>query len=587
VVQSREDGRYFVGDDIELQAVAQNDTLFDGWYIGGNLVSKNEKYLFEMTVNAAITAKFIPNPDAPHTHSYTQEEIITPAKCEMPGERKLICPACGDFITEPIPEIGHKWDDGTITKEPTENEEGIRSFICLNDPSHTKTEPIPRLSHTHNWSTAWSKDANNHWKVCSGCTEKGSLAAHTPGNWIVDKAATHTATGSRRKECTVCGYTTVTETIPKTTAHTWSTTYTLKKAATCTATGSEVRKCTGCGVEDTPRTIAKKPHSYGTAWKNNATQHWKECSCGAKSGTAAHTYGAWTTTTKATVNTTGLQTRTCTVCKVKDTATKTLPKLTAPTITGPKTMTLKQDYAKTSSKVFTIKGNAAPTVTKKSGDKKITWNNKTKKLDIAAGLAPGKYPVTLTVKNSVKTITYTFTLTVEKATRKPAADKKAATYTDKVTVKLTSATKDATIYYTLDGKAPTAKSKSVKNGGTVTISKTATLKFMAVAPKSAKLKDSVVNSVKYTIKTKAPDTKAAPANKTVKKNSTITLTAPKGVTLYYTTDGKTNPTTKTTTKVTAGKTANIKIDKTKTVKVIAVKSGCTASAVVTRTYKVS
>ena len=273
------------------------------------------------------------------------------------------------------------------------------------------------------------------------------------------------------------------------------------------------------------------------------------------------------------------------MCKaVKE--TRSLPKLVAPTISGPSKLTLKQDYAKTSTKAFTITGSAAPTVTKTAGNEKITWNNKTKKLDIAAGLKPGKYPVTLTVKNSVKTIQYTFTLTVEKATRKPAADKKAKTYTDRVTVKLTSSTKDAKIYYTLDGKTPTTKSKSVKNGGTVTISKTATLKFMAVAPKSAKLKDSVVNSVKYTIKTKAPDTKAAPANKTVKKNSAITLTAPKGVTLYYTTDGKTNPTTKTKTKVTAGKTANIKIKKNTTVKIIAQKSGQDVSSAVTRTYTV-
>ena len=25
-------------------------------------------------------------------------------------------------------------------------------------------------------------------------------------------------------------------------------------------------------------------HDYGTAWKSNATQHWKECSCAEKTG---------------------------------------------------------------------------------------------------------------------------------------------------------------------------------------------------------------------------------------------------------------------------------------------------------------
>lgn len=38
---------------------------------------------------------------------------------------------------------------------------------------------------------------------------------HTAGNWIVDKKATVEKTGSRHKECTVCGYVMETESIPK------------------------------------------------------------------------------------------------------------------------------------------------------------------------------------------------------------------------------------------------------------------------------------------------------------------------------------------------------------------------------------
>jgi len=417
---------------------------------------------------------------------------------------------------------------------------------------------------------------------------------HSYSVWQTSTAATCTTAGVETRTCS-CGEKETRPIAINPSNHSygaWATT----TAATCTTAGIQTRTCSRNTTHKETRAITALGHSYG-AWMTSkvatcaaAGTQTRTCSRNsahketrAIAKLTTHKWGAWTTTTKATVSATGLQTRICTVCTVKDTATKTLPKLTAPTITGPKTLTLKQDYAKTSSKVFTIKGNAAPTVTKKSGDAKITWNNTTKKLDIAAGLAPGTYPVTLTVKNSVKTITYTFTLTVEKATRKPKADKAAAIYTDKVVVKLTSSTPNPTIYYTLDGSTPTTKSKFVKSGGTVTISKSAKLKFMAVAPASAKLKNSVVASVKYTIKTKAPDTKAAPANKAVTKNSSITLTAPAGVTLYYTTDGKT-PTTKTTTKVAAGKTTKITITKNTNVKVIAVKSGCSASSVVTRTY---
>ena len=79
---------------------------------------------------------------------------------------------------------------------------------------------------------------------------EGSKAAHTAGEWIIDTPATATTSGSKHKECTVCGYTMATETIP--------------------ATG---------GGEHT--------HSYGSEWKNDADNHWHECSCGDKKDTAA------------------------------------------------------------------------------------------------------------------------------------------------------------------------------------------------------------------------------------------------------------------------------------------------------------
>ncbi len=85
----------------------------------------------------------------------------------------------------------------------------------------------------------------------------------------------------------------------------------------------------------------------------------------------------------------------------------------APSITGPETMTLTEGYAATSTGTYTITGTEPITVTKISGDEKITWNNGTKRLDVAAGLTQGSYPVTLKAENSFSQIgTLTFTLTV-------------------------------------------------------------------------------------------------------------------------------------------------------------------------------
>jgi len=101
---------------------------------------------------------------------------------------------------------------------------------------------------------------------------------------------------------------------------------------------------------------------------------------------------------------------------VLESALTTLPTGTAPGITGPAALTLTAGYAATSTGTYTITGTAPVTVTKQSGDAKITWNNATKKLDIAAGLAAGTYPVTLKAANGVSPdASFTFTLKVNAA----------------------------------------------------------------------------------------------------------------------------------------------------------------------------
>jgi len=82
-------------------------------------------------------------------------------------------------------------------------------------------------------------------------------------------------------------------------------------------------------------------------------------------------------------------------------------------ISGPAELTLSEGYASAPTAAFELKGIPAPTVTQdKTYGGKIVWNNTTKKLDIAAGLAPGTYPVKLTADNGVSSASMTFTLTI-------------------------------------------------------------------------------------------------------------------------------------------------------------------------------
>ncbi len=92
------------------------------------------------------------------------------------------------------------------------------------------------------------------------------------------------------------------------------------------------------------------------------------------------------------------------------------PAVTAPTITGPASMTLQTGYEAVSTEAYTVAGTAPVTVTKVSGNEKITWDGTAKKLNIAEGLAAGSYEVTLRASNGAEPdADLVFTLTVEKA----------------------------------------------------------------------------------------------------------------------------------------------------------------------------
>ena len=137
----------------------------------------------------------------------------------------------------------------------------------------------------------WKYDADNHWHECS-CGDKKDVAAHTASDWIIDTPATATADGTKHKECTVCGYTMATETIP----------------------------ATVCG---------EHTHSYGSEWKYNADNHWHECSCGDKADKAAHDF-KWIVDKEATATQNGSKHEECKVCGCKKAAVE-IPATGTPT----------------------------------------------------------------------------------------------------------------------------------------------------------------------------------------------------------------------------------------------------------------
>ena len=216
----------------------------------------------------------------PHTHNLTLVPAKAPTCTEKGNTAYYTCDGCD------------KWfEDATGASEITN-----KTSVILAATGHSVSD--------------WKSDHTDHWKECTvvgcGVIIEDSKAAHTAGEWIIDTPATATTSGSKHKECTVCGYTMTTETIP--------------------ATG---------GGEHT--------HSYSSDWKYDADNHWHECSCGDKADKAAHDF-KWVVDKEATATQKGSKHEECKVCGYKKAAveipaTGFTTKPTDPTQTNPNTGT--------------------------------------------------------------------------------------------------------------------------------------------------------------------------------------------------------------------------------------------------------
>ena len=214
----------------------------------------------------------------PHTHNLTLVPAKAPTCTEKGNTAYYTCDGCD------------KWfEDATGASEITD-----KTSVILAATGHSVSD--------------WKSDHTDHWKECTvvgcGVIIEDSKAVHTAGEWIIDTPATATTSGSKHKECTVCGYTMAAETIP--------------------ATG---------GGEHT--------HSYSSDWKYDADNHWHECSCSDKADKAAHDF-KWVVDKEATATQKGSKHEECKVCGYKKAAveipaTGSTTKPTDPTQTNPNT----------------------------------------------------------------------------------------------------------------------------------------------------------------------------------------------------------------------------------------------------------
>ena len=209
---------------------------------------------------------------------------------------------------------GHDWNDGVVTKEATCDEDGVKTFTCQNDPSHTRTEIIPgghELTHVPETAATCTKKGNiEHWKceTCNKCftdedadneiaAAETAVAAlgHDWNNGRVTREATCEEDGTKTFTCKHDSSHTRTETIP-------ATGHDLEKneanAATCVKEGNiEYWECSLCGTlfSDEEGTKVIEPEDTVTAVTD-------------------HTYGEWTVTEEPTCTEQGVREKVCGVC---------------------------------------------------------------------------------------------------------------------------------------------------------------------------------------------------------------------------------------------------------------------------------
>ena len=157
---------------------------------------------------------------APHVHSY--KAVVTAPTCTSKGCTTHTC-ACGDSYVDTYTDaLGHAWDNGKVTKEPTETETGVKTFACTRC-GETRTETMPVIPHVHSYKnvvtapTCTAKGYTTHTCACGNSyvdTYTDALG-HAWDGGTVTKQPTETETGVKTYTCTRCNET-KTETIPAT-----------------------------------------------------------------------------------------------------------------------------------------------------------------------------------------------------------------------------------------------------------------------------------------------------------------------------------------------------------------------------------
>lgn len=422
-------------------------------------------------------------------HDWDDGKITKEPTQTATGIKTYTCKTCKKTKEEIIPMLkGHHWDQGTITKQPTCTEQGEKTYKCTDeDCNETYTESIPATGHK-NTRVINQKDATCESEgytgdtFCDNCKQvikAGKTISPTGHDWnegTLKKATTCESEGIKEYTCKTCGKTKEEPVAP--TGHI-NTEIRNKRTATCKSEGyTGDTYCTTCNKKlKDGQTIPKTDHNW-TIKETPATcesDGLRTYTCDTCKTTktesikaTGHSYGTWITTQAATVFSPEQQKRTCSKCNKEETrinGNKLSPTIRINAIS----LKLKK---KQSTGRFIVTGLA-------NGDYIHSWTSSNKKLititgnktgtcKIKAANKTGKAKITITLASGLKK---TVTVTVQKKAVTPTVIKnvpKNITLNKKQTYQLTTTIEPITYTGKVKYKSSNKKIAKVSSSGKIT-----------------------------------------------------------------------------------------------------------------------